>query len=255
MVISRSILRAKALDVDCDPCSSPSIAEDLLSQRLATRGCGPQAPDGSSEPLGEASRSTIGTERSMRVCLNKPHLYCWLNAIVLGLGWLGLTVAYPHEQWIMNNWIFRELMRFTPVPMELYNGGATFTALLQDWVSNHAWDQQQDVVEFLHYLLPLLAPYFFTGTWVPKWAADDPRPFSDTLGDNDVRGDRFAPILFSICLPVPDLTLQDFISYWHDVDGHQRTLVSHKVLASTWTACRSNRSLSRTQLLLGSLTM
>ena len=161
----------------------------------------------------------------MRICLNKPHLYCWMNAIALGLGWLGLTVAYPHEQWIMNNWIFRELMKFTPMPLELYNGDATFIALLQDWVGNHDWNQQQDAVEFLYYLLPLLAPYFFTGTWVPKWAADDPRPFSETLGENDVRGDRFAPILFSICLPVSDHTLQVFISYWHDVDGHQRTLI------------------------------
>ena len=121
--------------------------------------------------------------------------------------------------------MFRELTKFTPMPLELYNGDATFTALLQDWVGSHDWNQQQDAVEFLYYLLPLLAPYFFTGTWVPKWAADDPRPFQETLGENDVRGDRFAPILMSICLQVADYTLQDYINYWHDVNGHQRTLI------------------------------
>eukprot|EP00434_Breviolum_minutum_P009332 symbB.v1.2.008225.t1/scaffold497.1/size195672/7 len=199
--------------------------EDLISQCLATRIDRLEETDSNQISFGKTSSNIIGKKRSLRICLNKPHLFCWLNAIALSLGWLGLTVAYPHELWIENNWMFRELTKFTPMPIELYNGDATFTALLQDWVGSHDWNQQQDAVEFLYYLLPLLAPYFFTGTWVPKWAADDPRPFQETLGENDVRGDRFAPILMSICLQVADYTLQDFINYWHDVAGHQRTLI------------------------------
>ena len=200
-------------------------SEDFISQCLATRIDRPEETDSNQISFGKTSSNIIGKKRSLRICLNKPHLFCWLNAIALSLGWLGLTVAYPHELWIENNWMFRELTKFTPMPLELYNGDATFTALLQDWVGSHDWNQQQDAVEFLYYLLPLLAPYFFTGTWVPKWAADDPRPFQETLGENDVRGDRFAPILMSICLQVADYTLQDFINYWHDVAGHQRTLI------------------------------
>ena len=217
--------RSLPMDVDGLGGSARLHGEDILSQCLATRIGRPETSDSSQIPLSETGSNIIGKKRSLRICLNKPHLYCWLNAIALGLGWLGLTVAYPHELWIEGNWLFRGLTKFTPMPLELYNGDATFTALLQDWVGSHDWNQQQDAVEFLYYLLPLLAPYFFTGTWVPKWAADDPRPFHETLGENDVRGERFAPILMSICLQVADYTLQDFINYWHDVDGHQRTLI------------------------------
>ena len=214
-----------SMDADCDSGSPSSLAEDMLSQHLATRGCGSQAPDGSTEPFSEASGGIIGTKRTLRVCLNKPHLFCWLNAIAIGLGWLGLTVAYPQDRWIQECWLLSELTKFTPAPVELYNGDATFTALLQEWVMNHTWTQQQDAVEFLYYLLPLLAPYFFTGTWVPKWVADDPRPFHDTLGENDVHGDRFAPILFSICLLAEEYSLQSYINYWHDYTGHQRCMI------------------------------
>ena len=89
---------------------------------------------------------------------------------------------------------------------------------------NHKWSQQQDAADFLCYILPLLAWCFFTGPWLPKWAATQ---YGDdaSMDDIDEKGEGFAPIMISICLPVPDYTLQDFVSLWHGTNGHQRTLI------------------------------
>ena len=47
------------MDADGDTGSSPSITEDLLSQCLATRGCGPQTPDSSTEPLAKQVAASL----------------------------------------------------------------------------------------------------------------------------------------------------------------------------------------------------
>lgn len=108
-------------------------------------------------------------------------------------------------------------------PVEIYSGDATFTLMLRDWVERHAWNQQQDAGDFAWFIIPALMPCFFSGKWLPRWAADPAASIVDE--ELDEKGDTFTPISISICLPVPDFTLQDFVSMWHDVHGHQRVLL------------------------------
>ena len=211
-----------SLGHDRDSGPSPALAEIVLSQHLASRGCGSEAPNSNKDSVSKAS-GTAPPPKTIRICTNRPGLYCWLNAIFIALCWQGLVTMYPLVAWIDTCWAFRELTQFTFAPLALHFGDASFDELMRDWVSRHNWLAQQDAVDFLCYVLPILCPCFYCGKWLPKWSADQPMAMDDA--ENDEKGDTFAPIMISICLPVPDFTLQDFVSWWHDVSGHQRVML------------------------------
>ena len=207
---------------DSDPGPSQALAEIVLSQHLASRGCGSEETNSKQDTTGKAS-GTAPTPATLRICTNRPGLYCWLNSILIALCWQGLVTMYPLVAWIDTCWAFRELTKFTLAPLALHFGDASFDELMRDWVSRHNWLAQQDAVDFLCYLLPILRPCFYCGKWLPKWSAEQPTAIDDA--ENDEKGDAFAPIMISICLPVSEFTLQDFISWWHDVSGHQRVML------------------------------
>ena len=211
--------RRVSMGDDSDTTTSSATTAALLSQHLATRGCGSQAPNGSSITTSEASGNPH-PPKALRILWNRPKLYCWMNSVVLGLCWLGLVLTYPETAWCEGFWPFMEVTRMTPVPLALYHGDSTFQRVLSTW--DHNWDRQHDAVDLLCFLLPLLIPAFYTGKWLPRWAVEQPE---STMAENDEQGSEFSPVVMSIFLPVLDFTLQDYVSYWHDLHGHQRTFL------------------------------
>ena len=206
------------LDADGDTTAATAISEALLSQHLATRGCGLKTSNSGQEPTG-STNSQPGEKRTLRICLNTPQLYCWLNAVCLALGWMGLTVDGNSDAWVESCWALKAITSFGPEPIALYNGDATFEEQLREWVAaGHSWERQQDAGDFVHFLLPLLAPAFFSGYWIPKWVTDQ----LDDVGTTDEKGATYSPILISVDLPVQDSTIQDYINCWFDTHGHQR---------------------------------
>ena len=110
------------------------------------------------------------------------------------------------------------ITKFGPEPVALYHGDATFVDQLRDWVAGHCWEQQQDVGDFVQFLLPVLAPAFFSGYWLPKWEAEKP----EEVNNIDEQGAHYSPVLISVDLQVPAHTIQDYISCWCDTHGHRR---------------------------------
>ena len=111
---SRSASRGRIfMGNDSDSDATPAIAETLLSQHLATRGCGLEASNISPHSTCKASGAS-SSQRAVRICLNKPQVFCWMNSIMIALTWLGLVTMYPMEAWIDTCWVFQELTKFTP---------------------------------------------------------------------------------------------------------------------------------------------
>ena len=207
-----------SMDAYSDTVTPCIVSEAMLSQYLATRGCRHEASNSREESVSKADCRPC-EKRTLNICLNAPHLYCWLNSVCLALGWMGLTVAADSDEWINKCWALRAITTFGPTPIALYHGDATFIEQLQDWVkAGHCWNQQQDAGDFMHFLLPVVAPAFFSGFWIPKWVADKPEDVANT----DEKGAQFSPILISVDLPVQEHTIQGYISHWFDLNGHQR---------------------------------
>ena len=206
-----------SMDADSDAVTATAISEVMLSQHIATRGCRHEASNSSSKSVGKAVGRSC-EKRTLNICLNAPHLYCWLNSVCLALGWMGMTVDADSDEWINKCWALKAITTFGPTPVALYHGDATFVEQLREWVASHCWEQQQDAGDFVHFLLPVLAPAFFSGYWIPKWVADKP----DEIHTVDEKGAAFSPVLISVDLQVPAQTIQDYISCWYDTDGHRR---------------------------------
>lgn len=106
----------------------------MLSQHLA-----------SGLARGDQTVRISNSPKTLRVCLNQPAVFCWLNSCALGLCWLGLVC--DSTDWALRKWLFVQLTAFTPlIP---YNGVESFHQVLLDWARHHSLSQQQDVADFL----------------------------------------------------------------------------------------------------------
>ena len=213
--IRKQLFPMDAHDISHDVSSSAAI---VLSQRLATRGCG--CEEAVSVPLtsSQANRSAT-TEKTLRCCLNPEGLFCWLNAASLGLCWLGLVCDCSTSCWSIS-WLFDELTRFTPQPLTLRQGDSTFHQMLREWAEHHLLERQQDVADFLAFCLPRMQPAFYSAEWMPQWAFRD----GTLLEDHQEKGTRFAPLMFHVNDPIVDQDLQSLVNHWHDANGHARVL-------------------------------
>lgn len=89
----------------------------MLSQHLA-----------SGLARGDQTVRISNSPKTLRVCLNQPAVFCWLNSCALGLYWLGLVC--DSTDWALRKWLFVQLTAFTPlIP---YNGVESFHQVLLD---------------------------------------------------------------------------------------------------------------------------
>ena len=204
-----------AYDISHDVSSSAAV---VLSQHLATRGCGCEETISSPLTSCQANRSAAAA-KSLRCCLNPEGLFCWLNAASLGLCWLGLVCDCSTSCWSIS-WLFDELSKFTPQPVTLRLGDSTFHQMLREWAEHHLLDKQQDVADFLAFCLPRLEPTFYSAEWLPRWAFHN----GALQDDHQEKGTRFAPLMFHVTDPNLDQDLQSLVNSWHDENGHARLL-------------------------------
>ena len=193
----------------------------VLSQYLASRGCGSEETDSSKI----SSCKTVGIScepKIIRVCTNRPGVFCWLNACSIGLCWLGIVCDSTGSDWKVGRWLFEELTQYSPMPLTIYHGGTAFHQMLCEWAESHSLKRQQDVADFLSFCLPALAPGFYSSKWMPSWAIMDDNNIAQ---DHDEKGSQFAPLLFSIDNATEDGSLQSLINHWHDATRHARTLL------------------------------
>jgi len=142
---------------------------------------------------------------------------CYVNSAMQALAWCTLLCkGLTPSCWAYGFELLRGLCQWNPFPLNL----RTFQPFL--WLLFGAFTAedltaQQDILEFATFIIDRMGPTFLSCRWCTKfqWVTKESHPLLDSE-----KGDRFAPILMRfIDHTVPQCTLRDLISFWHDSSG------------------------------------
>ena len=152
---------------------------------------------------------------SLRLLLNQSCTMCFANAALLGLAWVTLLCDGLHAScWRLGVLLMRWMTAWTPVPLDLRQTEAFSVLLDGDTWGLRDINKQQDLLDFLCYLMPLMQPSFVHCGWVtrPALLAD----VSD-LRLRDEKGHRFQPLRLQLDDHAQtDTSIQKLVHQWHD---------------------------------------
>ena len=157
-------------------------------------------------------------KHSLRLLLNPSGTCCFANATILGLAWMTLICQGLHPHcWATGYSLMGIVTAWSLVPLDLTNTPA-FLELLDGVTWGKAdLGRQQDAIDFLCYLLPLLMPSFLHCGWITRPA------FHTDVSDlrlADEKGHRFQPLrLVFTDLNLQSSSLQTLVDSWHDSLG------------------------------------
>ena len=190
----------------------------VLPQYLAAHPDPATSPAPGQATFGQAVAE--GVVRLIPVFLNQTGTLCFANAAVLCLAWMTLLVDGFHPQmWTTGFELLRNVYQAAHRPMDLLNHNPFLWLLMGSWTVDRL-HHQQDVCEFLIYLLSMMRPKFLHCEWVTKVA------LTATPTDNLLeweKGQQFTPILLPY-INHHDATcqLQDLVHQWHEPQGFCR---------------------------------
>ena len=190
----------------------------VLPQYLAAHPDPATSPAPGQATFGQAVAE--GVVRLIPVFLNQTGTICFANAAVLCLAWMTLLVDGFHPQmWTTGFELLRNVYQAAHRPMDLLNHNPFLWLLMGSWTVDRL-HHQQDVCEFLIYLLSMMRPKFLHCEWVTKVA------LTATPTDNLLeweKGQQFTPILLPY-INHHDATcqLQDLVHQWHEPQGFCR---------------------------------
>ena len=191
----------------------------VLSQFLAVGHGQDQATDTSEVTVGSADQSTSVTRRVLRILLNLHGTVCFANATMLGLAWMAICCNGMHAgDWQQGFALICCLTEWTPLPLNLQTCDH-FLALLD----GYTWGpkdlaKQQDLLDFVFFILPRMMPGFLHCGWVTQPGLHFP-----DLPLDEEKGPRFQPLrLILTDLALTRYPLQSLINDWHDALGHSR---------------------------------
>ena len=170
------------------------------------------------QPFGQAVAE--GVVRLIPVFLNPTGTICFANTAILCLAWMTLLADGFHPQlWTTGFELLRNVYQAAHRPMDLLNHNPFLWLLMGSWTVDRL-HHQQDVCEFLIYLLSLMRPKFLHCEWVTKVALTATP--SDQLLEWE-KGQQFTPILLQyINHHAAECQLQDLVHQWHDPQGFCR---------------------------------
>ena len=167
-----------------------------------------------SRPISPGSANSAGYHtRIVRVLLN-PGSLCYVNALVLCLGWTAVLAGAidPAFRPMGGFELFRSLTTPTCLPLNL----AVFRPFL--WLLSLGWTEddlarQNDVADFGYWMLWRTQPRFINCEWVAQLL----RAGHIESQNGTEKGSRFGPILLPLYnLDLPSCCLQSLIDQWHD---------------------------------------
>ena len=207
-----------AMDVDDlleDQCGALERNQDaLISRLLATDYDEDQTANDATIPIGPAPSA----KRSLRVLLNKSGTACFINAALLGLAWLTLQCdGLQTGSWAMGFQLMWLLTTWSPAPIDVLVHEAFLELLDGETWGLADINKQQDLLDFLCFLLPVLMPTFLHRGWITR-----PALLSDVsdLRIKDEKGHRFQPLRLGLTdFAVSMCTLQSLVNAWHDPLG------------------------------------
>ena len=189
----------------------------VLSRFLATyHGSGQTTIDAAVTNGPETDERPV--KHSLRLLLNLTNTMCFANAALLGLAWVTLLCdGLSASCWRLGASLMRLMTTWTPVPLDLRQTEAFSVLLDGDTWGLQDINKQQDLLDFLCYLMPLMQPSFVHCGWVtrPALLAD----VSD-LRLRDEKGHRFQPLRLHLDDQTQtEITIQNLVQQWHDSLG------------------------------------
>lgn len=158
------------------------------------------------------------TRHALRILYNVNGCMCFVNAALLGMAWLTLISDGLHDHlWTTGLVLMQQMVQWTPVPMDLRNCPELHALLNGDVWGPNDLDKQQDLMDFLSYLLSVMRPLFLHCGWQtrPEFIS----PSSDSLLCNE-KGSAHLPVLLHMRETLDSvITLQQLINLWHDASG------------------------------------
>ena len=156
----------------------------------------------------------------MRVLENDTATMCYVNAAMIALSWLTLLCqSLVPLRWVRGYELMRGLCQWNPIPLNL----RVFQPLR--WLLFGAFYEadllsQQDILEFMTFIIDRLQPQFLSCSWCTRF--QHTTHVSHPVLDSE-KGDRFAPILLRFINYLDThCSLTELIHHWHDPSGFCR---------------------------------
>ena len=239
-----------AVDLDGVSSAQPgTLASDqtlVLSQFMAVGYGQNQASDSTEVSAGTTAQPTTLNKFALRILLNLHGTICFVNAAMLGLAWMAVQCdGMQPAAWALGYALIQKMTRWTPIPLNLQTCHDLLGLLDgQTWGPKHL-AKQQDLMDFIFFILPRMKPSFLHCGWVtrPGFLAN----ISD-LHLKDEKGSRFQPVQLTLTHHhLSHYSLQTLILDWHDALGLSRAfkedsackcLVVDRVVPPQNTKCR-----------------
>lgn len=155
---------------------------------------------------------------AIRILYNVNGCMCFANAALLGIAWVTILSDGLHDHmWLQGFELVQQLVQWTPVPLDLRNCLGLHNVLRGDVWGLKDLDKQQDLMDFLSYILSVMRPLFLHCGWQtrPEYIS----PSSDSLLCNE-KGSAYLPVMLQLSDTMdPDISLQTLINLWHDAPG------------------------------------
>ena len=173
---------------------------------------------GTSEIQSRTTSQSGLMRHAIRILYNVNGCMCFANAALLGIAWVTILSDGLHDHmWLQGFELVQQLVQWTPVPLDLRNCLGLHNVLRGDVWGLKDLDKQQDLMDFLSYILSVMRPLFLHCGWQtrPEYIS----PSSDSLLCNE-KGSAYLPVMLQLSDTMdPDISLQTLINLWHDAPG------------------------------------
>lgn len=192
--------------------------QDLMLPFFLAVGHGQSETSGTTE-ISTGSEAHSSMRRfALRILLNLNGCMCFANSALLSLCWMAIIAdAMTPSMWLHGFELIQLMTAWTPIPLDLRSCAAMHALFMGTLWGLTDLDRQQDLTEFLTFLLLHLQPSFIHNGWLTRPEHVDPS--SDTRLHEE-KGTRFNPVHLSIDSDTADsITFQFLIDTWHDALG------------------------------------